>query len=60
MVHAQNVAARAIEPRNDDNLIAGLEAPETFKHLRFENQPGLGCTFVGLQRGRLEISQGAT
>jgi hypothetical protein len=57
-VHAQNVATRAIEPRDDDNLIAGLEAPETFKHLRFENQPGLGCTFVGLQRGRLEISQG--
>ena len=57
-VHAQNVATRAIEPRDDDNVIAGLEAPETFKHLRFENQPGLRCTFVGLQRGRLEISQG--
>jgi hypothetical protein len=57
-VHAQNVATRAIEPGDDDNFIAGPEAPETFKHLRVEDQPGLGCTFVGLQRGRPEIGQG--
>lgn len=56
-VHAQNVATRAIEPGDDDNFIAAPEAPETFKHLRVEDQPGLGCTFVGLQRGRPEISQ---
>ena len=28
-VHGQNVATRAIEPGDDDNLIAGPEAPET-------------------------------
>ena len=51
-VHGQNVATRAIEPGDDDNLIAGPEVPETFKYLRLEDQPGLGYTFVGLEGGR--------
>jgi hypothetical protein len=50
-VYAQNVATCAIEPGDDNDLIAGLKAPETFEHLRFEHQPGFGCAFVALQRG---------
>ena len=57
-VHAQNVATSAIEPSDDDDLIAGPDAPQTLKHLRLEDQPGLGCAFVGLPGGELEIGQG--
>ena len=44
----QNVAASAIEPRDDNDLISGAKTSEPFKHLRLEDQPGLGCAFVGL------------
>ena len=50
-MYAQNVATCAIEPGDDNDLIAGMKAPETFEHLRFEHQPGFGRAFVALQRG---------
>ena len=56
-VYHQNVAASAIEPRDDNDLIAGVETSEPFKHLRLEDQPGLGCAFVGLPGSRFDIRQ---
>jgi Lactoylglutathione lyase and related lyases len=56
-VHAQNVATSAIEPCNDDDLIARPDAPEALEHFGLEGQPGLGCAFVGLSGGRFEIGQ---
>src|SRR5687768_3011079 len=47
-VHAQDVATRAIEPGEDDDLIAGADAPETLEYLRLEDQPGRRRAFVGL------------
>src|SRR6185436_3311869 len=57
-VDAQNVATSAIEPGEDEDLVARPEALESFEHLRLEDQPGLGCAFVGLPGGRFEIGQG--
>ena len=57
-VHAQYVATSAIQPSDDDDLLAGADAPETLKHLRLEDQPRLGCALVGLPGRRLEIGQG--
>src|SRR5262245_23853233 len=54
-VHAQDIAPSAIEPGDDDDLIAGPDTPESLDHLRLEHEPGLGCAFVGLPGGRFEI-----
>ena len=48
-VHAQNISTSAIEPSENDDLIAGSEASQSLKHLRVEDEPGLGCAFVALQ-----------
>jgi hypothetical protein len=42
-VHAQDIAARAIEPGDDDNFVAGLDVLETLKHLWLDDEPGLGA-----------------
>jgi hypothetical protein len=57
-VHAQNVGTGAVKPGEDDDSIARADAPETLKHIRLENQPGLGCAFVGLPGCRFQIGQG--
>lgn len=48
----------AIEPGDDDDLIAEPDALETLKDIRIEDQPGFGCAFVGLPWGRREIGEG--
>ena len=57
-MHAQDIPATAIEPGEQEYLLAGPETPETLDHLGLEDQPGLGRTFVGLTRRRFEIGQG--
>src|SRR5262245_15952963 len=57
-VYAQDVAAGAIEPGDDDERVAGPDAPESLEHLRLEDEPGLWRAFVGLPGGRFEIGQG--
>jgi hypothetical protein len=54
-VHAQDIATSAIEPSDDDDFVAGLDISETLKHLWLKNQADLGCAFVGLPWGRLEV-----
>ena len=56
-MHAQNVAARAIEPGDQDDLYAGSKAAETLEHFRLEDQPGRRRAFVGLPGSRCEIGQ---
>jgi hypothetical protein len=47
-VHAQDVTTSAIEPGDEDDLIAGTQAPQTFEHVRVEDEPRGRCAFVGL------------
>jgi hypothetical protein len=54
-LHTQNVATSTIEPGDDYDLIAAPDAPKTLKHLQLEDQPSLGCAFVGLVGSQFEI-----
>ena len=51
----QNIAARSMQPGEDDNVVAGPNVPEALNHLRLEDQPGRRCAFVGLPRRAVEI-----
>jgi hypothetical protein len=50
-MYAQNVATCAIEPGDDNDLIAGMKAPETFEHLRFEQTARLRAPLRRLAEG---------
>ena len=47
-MNAQDVAARTIQPREDDHSIAGLDLPQPLEHSRLEHQPGLGRALSAL------------
>ena len=54
---AQDVAASAIEPGEDDDLIPRPNSVEALQHIRLEDQPGLGCSLVALLGGRRRVGQ---
>jgi hypothetical protein len=47
-VHAQYVAAGAIESGDDEDLAASADAPQTLEHVLVEYEPRLWSAFVGL------------
>lgn len=55
--HAQDAAVGAIEPRDHDNAIAGLQAREPFDDGLVEHEPCLGRVLERLHRRRREIGQ---
>src|SRR4029450_7218510 len=56
-VNAQHVAPRAVEPGDEDYLVARPQIAEPFEPPRPEDQPGLRRAFVGLARGRSQVGQ---
>jgi hypothetical protein len=50
-MHPQDFAARTIEPREDDDLVADSDTVETFEHRGLEHEPRLGRPLVALLGG---------
>jgi hypothetical protein len=55
-VHAQDVALRAVEPGEDDDLVAVANALEGVQDRRLEDEPRVWRSLVALFRGRREVS----
>ena len=49
-VHSQHVATGPIEPGEEQDLLAGLDAVEAFDDSGIEDEPGVGGAFVALIR----------
>lgn len=47
---AEQIATSSIEPGDDDDLVAGSQALQGLRHVRFEKKRRSGRTFVGLIR----------
>ena len=56
-MHGQHVTLSAIEPGEDNDLVAGSDIPQTFSHLGVKNEPRLGRAFVSLSRRGLKVGQ---
>ena len=56
-MHPQDVAARPIEPGDDDDLVPRSDALETLEHRSLEDEPRVRCPLVALFRGRCRIGQ---
>jgi len=57
-MHLQYVAVGAIEPGQDEELVAGTEALESRENFCVEHEDRVGGSFVALQRCGFEIGQG--
>ena len=56
-VHGQHVAARPIEPCQQDDLRPGVKVSNSFSDVRLENQPRLRSPLVSLLRRSVAINK---
>ena len=56
-MHAQHIPPCAIEPGDQQDLVAWPDAKKTLDHIFIEHKPRGRRAFVGLSRGRLEIGE---
>jgi hypothetical protein len=56
-MYPQDVAARTIEPGEDDDLVACSESVEGVEHRGLEDEPGVRRSLVALLRGQLRVGQ---
>ena len=57
-MHPQHVATRAVQPGEDDQLVAGPNAVETLRHLGPEHEPRVRGALVALLGGRGQVGEG--
>ena len=56
-MHPQHIAARTVEPGEDDDLVPWSDAVEGIEHRRLEGEPRVRRPLVALIRGRRGIGQ---
>jgi hypothetical protein len=53
----EHVALRAIEPGEDEELVAGLDALQPVENVRLEGDPRIGCALVALPGRRRRVGE---
>ena len=56
-VHDQHIAARPVEPSENQHLATDAQITKTVAHARFEDQPGIRRSLVALQRSLVAVHQ---
>jgi hypothetical protein len=56
-MHAQDVALRAVQPREDDGGVSRPDAVEPVHDARVEDEPRFGRSLVGLSGGGFHVGQ---
>jgi hypothetical protein len=53
----EHVAARSMEPGQDEDLVTDPQVSQRLAHIRVEDEPGFGAAFEPLLRGLAGIHQ---
>ena len=53
----EDIAVGAVEPGQDQELIACLNALQSVEHVRLEGDPGIGRTLIALLRSGIRVRQ---